>query len=152
MTTEERQKLIRFVIAREWVVLLAGLLMVGVSLSATIGPHVSERASGIVLAVLLLLAMALFVWMRAEDDLAAGEVMREEIILAGKETERHEAAIMRFIYDLDGRRYQVSRICYDNLKKGQSYELLYTSEQRIVLEAKAHQEGDQEQEKEFWLS
>ena len=136
MTKRERRVLIWFVLCREWVLIAIGVLTMGISLSSLFSNHPAERISGLVLALLLLLAMGLFVWIKLQKDLRAGLVCEEDVDVRAKRQERGEATTTYWLVDSEGGEYEVPHRWYTWVEPRQAYTLTYTAELRIVLSAK----------------
>ena len=133
MTNRERGQLVRFVLAREWVLLAIATLTLGISLSFLLSTNSGERLAGLVLAGLVLLATALFVWIRLEQDLRAGQVAQTRVHVYNKRAERREATVRYLIIDDEGIEYEVSHHWFRKLAVGESYQLFHTPQLRIVL-------------------
>ena len=133
MTRGEVWYLIRFVLRREWVLLAIGVLTMGVSLSSLLSNRPAERVSGLALALLLLVAMSLFVWIKLRKDLSTGEVCEEDVDIQAKRQESGEATMTYWLVDIDGIEYEVSHRWYTRVEPRQAYRLTYTARLRIVL-------------------
>ena len=133
MTRGEVWYLVRFVLCREWVLLAIGVLTMGVSLSSLLSNHPAERVSGLALALLLLVAMSLFIWIKLRKDLRTREVCEEDVDIQAKRQESGEATMTYWLVDIDGTEYEVSHRWYTRVEPRQAYRLTYTAGLRIVL-------------------
>jgi uncharacterized protein HemX len=133
MTVREKWRLVLFVLEREWVLVATGFLVSGISLSALLSRNAAERAAGVVLALLLWLAMGLYIWIKLQSDLRAAEVCTKEIEVREKRVQRQEATVSLYLVDRDGQSYEVSQRHFNQADSGQTYRLTCTSRLYIVL-------------------
>jgi hypothetical protein len=133
MTVHEKWMLVLFALGREWVLVATGFLVSGISLSALLSQDTAERAAGAILALLLWLAMGLYIWIKLQADLKAGEICTKEVQVCEKRVQRQEATTSLYLIDREGQAYEVSQRHYNQADTGQVYRLTYTGRLRIVL-------------------
>ena len=133
MTIREEWRLVLFVLGREWVLVAAGLLVSGISLSALFSQDAAERAAGVLLALLLWLAMGLYIWIKLQADLKARQICIKEIEVREKRTQRQEATTSLFLINRETEAYEVSQRHFNQANIGQVYRLTYTVRLHIVL-------------------
>jgi hypothetical protein len=133
MTVREKWRLVLFALGREWVLVATGFLVSGISLSALLSQNAYERGAGVVLALLLWLAMGLYIWIKLRADLRAGQVCAKEVEVVDKQVQRQEATALLYLIDREGQRYEVAERHFNKAARGHSYLLTYTYRLRIVL-------------------
>jgi hypothetical protein len=133
MTVREKWRLVLFVLGREWVLVATGLLVSGISLSALFSQDAAERAAGALLALLLWLAMGLYIWIKLQADLKAKQICTKEIEVREKRMQRQEATTSLYLIDREAEAYEVSQRHFNQANTGQVYRLTYTARLHIVL-------------------
>jgi hypothetical protein len=133
MTIREKWRLVLFVLGRDWVLVATGFLVSGISLSALLSETAYERGVGAVLALLLWLAMGLYIWIKLQADFRAGQVCSKEVEIHEKRVQRQEAATLLYLIDREGQKYEVAERHFNKADTGQVYLLTYTCRLHIVL-------------------
>ncbi len=133
MTFHEKAQLILFVLAREWVLVMLGFLVAGISLTGLLSQNARARMLGGLLALLLLVAMGLYVWIKVGPDLKNGRVHAADVEVREKRIERHEATTAHYLISAANGRYEVSRELFDQTYEGQIVRIIYTDKLQIIL-------------------
>jgi len=133
MTLREKAQLILFVLAREWVLVMLGFLVAGISLTGLLSQSVRARMLGALLALLLLVAMGLYVWIKVGPDLKNGQMHTADVEVREKQIGQHEATTAYYLISAEDDRYEVSRELFDRILEGQIVRINYTGKLRVVL-------------------
>ncbi len=133
MTFHEKAQLVLFVLARESVLVVLGFLVAGISLTGLLSQNARARMLGALLALLLLVAMGVYVWIKVGPDLKSGRMCCGDVEVRGKRVERREATTAYYLVSAENGRYEVSRELFDRIYEGQIVRITYTNKLQIVL-------------------
>jgi hypothetical protein len=133
MTKEEKRQLIGLVLGREWVLLAIGVLVMGISLSYLLSSRPYEQIMGLALAILLLVAMGLFVWSKLQRDLKDPMLGERDVTIVEKHQTKGETTYSYWLVDEHGVEYDAPHRVFTRVEPGQMYHLVFTQHLHIVL-------------------